>query len=81
MALPNPALTQIPGGYKYGWHDDEKPLQIFQKGLDAETVAKISRVKDEPIHNVSDDCTAVMRHSLAPQAGSTRVDHRAASHE
>ena len=48
MALPNPALNQIPDSYKYGWHDTEQPLQIFNKGLDAEVVEKISRVKDEP---------------------------------
>ena len=26
MALPNPALEQIPDSYKYGWHDAEQPL-------------------------------------------------------
>ncbi len=51
MALPttpNPALSQVPAGYKYGWHDDAKPLHIFKKGLSAEIVAEISEIKGEP---------------------------------
>jgi Fe-S cluster assembly protein SufB len=49
MALPNPALTQIPGGYKYGWNDPEaKPINIARKGLSAEIVEEISRFKGEP---------------------------------
>jgi Fe-S cluster assembly protein SufB len=48
MALPNPALSQVPGGYKYGWHDAEQPLPVFKKGLSAEVVAEISRIKGEP---------------------------------
>jgi Fe-S cluster assembly protein SufB len=48
MAIPNPALKQIPDSYKYGWHDEEQPLPLFKKGLDADVVAEISRIKDEP---------------------------------
>ncbi len=48
MAIPNQALKQIPDSYKYGWHDSEQPLPVFKKGLDADTVAEISRIKDEP---------------------------------
>ena len=48
MALPNPALKQVPDSYKYGWHDAEQPLPVFKKGLSAEVVAEISRIKDEP---------------------------------
>jgi Fe-S cluster assembly protein SufB len=48
MAIPNPALKQIPDSYKYGWHDEEQPLPLFKKGLDAGVVAEISRIKDEP---------------------------------
>ncbi|MGH2379963.1 MAG: Fe-S cluster assembly protein SufB [Candidatus Limnocylindria bacterium] len=48
MALPNPALTQIPDSYKYGWHDAEQPRTTFAKGISAEVVAEISRIKDEP---------------------------------
>ncbi len=48
MALPNPALTQIPDSYKFGWHDSEQPRTTFEKGISAEVVAEISRIKDEP---------------------------------
>ena len=48
MAVPNPALKQVPTGYKYGWHDPEKPLHVMKKGLSAEVVAEISRIKGEP---------------------------------
>ncbi len=52
MALPttpNPALSQVPAGYKYGWHDSEmKPLPVIQKGLNADIVEEISRIKGEP---------------------------------
>src|SRR5687767_10425580 len=48
MALPNPALTQIPDSYKYGWHDPEQPRTTFPKGINAEIVEQISRVKGEP---------------------------------
>src|SRR5687768_8422290 len=48
MALPNPALTQIPDSYKYGWHDAEQPRTTFKKGTSAEVVAEISRIKGEP---------------------------------
>jgi Fe-S cluster assembly protein SufB len=53
MALPtptpNPALTQVPAGYKYGWHDSEmKPLHVMKKGLNAAVVEEISRIKGEP---------------------------------
>ena len=44
MALPNPALSQLPDNYKYGWHDaDAKHLNIAKKGLSAEVVEGISR--------------------------------------
>ena len=49
MALPNPALNQIPDSYKYGWNDPEATsLNIAQRGLSAEIVAEISRFKGEP---------------------------------
>jgi Fe-S cluster assembly protein SufB len=49
MAVPNPALKQIPDSYKYGWHDPEMvPLNIMKKGLSAEVVEEISRFKGEP---------------------------------
>jgi Fe-S cluster assembly protein SufB len=49
MALPNPALSQLPDNYKYGWHDAEATsLNIAKKGLSAEVVAEISRFKGEP---------------------------------
>ena len=49
MALPNPVLNQLPERYKYGWHDAEaKPLHVMKKGLNADVVAEISRIKDEP---------------------------------
>jgi Fe-S cluster assembly protein SufB len=49
MALPNPALTQIPDQYAYGWHDaDAKPINIARKGLSREVVEEISRFKGEP---------------------------------
>ena len=48
MALPNPALSQVPDSYKYGWHDVEQPRTTFPKGITAEIVAEISRIKGEP---------------------------------
>src|ERR687896_153549 len=49
MALPNPALSQIPDSYKYGWHDPEmKPLHTMKKGISAEVVEEISRIKGGP---------------------------------
>jgi Fe-S cluster assembly protein SufB len=49
MALSNPALSQIPEGYKYGWHDSEmKSLYTMKKGINAEIVAEISHIKGEP---------------------------------
>ena len=48
MALPNPALNQIPDSYKYGWNDPEQPRTTFTKGISAEVVAEISRIKGEP---------------------------------
>jgi Fe-S cluster assembly protein SufB len=48
MAIPNPALEQVPDSYKYGWHDAEQPLPVFKKGLSADVVAEISRIKGEP---------------------------------
>ncbi len=48
MAVPNAALKQIPDSYKYGWHDAEQPLPVFKKGIDADVVAEISRIKNEP---------------------------------
>src|SRR6187200_1626616 len=48
MALPNPALTQVPDSYRYGWHDAEQPRTTFPKGISAEIVEQISRVKGEP---------------------------------
>ncbi len=48
MALPNPALSQVPDSYKYGWHDTEQPRTTFPKGINAEIVEQISRVKGEP---------------------------------
>ncbi len=51
MALPitpNPALSQVPAGYKYGWHDETSPCTSSRRGLSAEIVAEISAIKGEP---------------------------------
>ena len=48
MALPNPAMNQIPDSYKYGWNDPEQPRTTFAKGISADVVAEISRIKGEP---------------------------------
>ena len=49
MAIPNPALKQIPDTYKYGWSDPEMvPLNIMKKGLSADVVEEISKFKGEP---------------------------------
>ena len=40
---------EIVSGYKYGWHDPEfKPINEVKKGLDADVVAQISEIKNEP---------------------------------
>ena len=36
------------GTYKYGWHDDVKPVRSLPKGLSAEVVEEISAMKGEP---------------------------------
>ena len=36
------------GSYKYGWHDDVKPVFEPKKGLNEEVVREISALKDEP---------------------------------
>jgi Fe-S cluster assembly protein SufB len=36
------------GSYKYGWHDESKPVFEPKKGLSADVVEEISALKDEP---------------------------------
>ena len=36
------------GNYKYGWHDESKPVFEPKKGLSADVVEEISALKDEP---------------------------------
>src|SRR3712207_5182289 len=49
MAVPTQVLNQLPERYQYGWNDPEaKPLHTKKKGLSADVVAEISRIKNEP---------------------------------
>lgn len=49
MTTPDPAARDaVDEQYKWGFHDDEKPLYIAEKGLNDEVVRYISEVKNEP---------------------------------
>ncbi len=49
MTTIDPAARDAVGEqYKWGFHDEEKPLYIADKGLNEDVVRYISQVKDEP---------------------------------
>jgi Fe-S cluster assembly protein SufB len=48
MTTVNPAARDTVGEYKWGFHDDEQPLFIADKGLTPEMVRGMSLMKDEP---------------------------------
>jgi len=48
MTTINPNVRDTVGEYKWGFHDDEKPLFIAEKGLNEDIVRTISKMKDEP---------------------------------
>ncbi len=48
MTTVNPNARQAVGEYKWGFHDDEKPLFIADKGLNAEMITAMSKMKGEP---------------------------------
>ena len=48
MTTVNPRVRDVVGEYKWGFHDDEKPLFIAEPGLSEEIVREISALKSEP---------------------------------
>ena len=48
MATINPNVRDTIGEYKWGFHDEEQPLFIAEKGLNEDIVRTISKMKDEP---------------------------------
>jgi Fe-S cluster assembly protein SufB len=48
MTTVNPSARDTVGEYKWGFHDDEKPLFIADKGLNEEVIRGMSAMKGEP---------------------------------
>ncbi len=48
MTTIDPAARDTVGEYKWGFHDDEQPLFMAEKGLSEDLVRYISKTKDEP---------------------------------
>ena len=48
MTTINPAVRETVGEYKWGFHDEEQPLFMAEKGLSEDLVRNISKLKDEP---------------------------------
>ena len=48
MTTVNPSARDAVGEYKWGFHDDEKPLFIAEKGLNEEVIRGMSAMKGEP---------------------------------
>jgi Fe-S cluster assembly protein SufB len=48
MTTVNPKAREAVGEYKWGFHDDVKPLFIAEKGLNEDMIRAMSKMKDEP---------------------------------
>ncbi len=48
MTQVNPAAHDVVGDYEWGFHDEQQPLFMAEKGLNEELVRMISAEKDEP---------------------------------
>ena len=48
MTTVNPSAREAVGEYKWGFHDDEKPLFMAEKGLTEEVIRGMSKMKGEP---------------------------------
>ena len=48
MTTVNPSARGAVGEYKWGFHDDEKPLFIADKGLNEGVIRGMSAMKGEP---------------------------------
>ena len=48
MTQVNPVARDVVGDYEWGFHDEEKPLFMAEKGLSEDLVRMISAQKDEP---------------------------------
>jgi Fe-S cluster assembly protein SufB len=48
MTQVNPAARDVVGDYEWGFHDEQQPLFMAEKGLNEELVRMISAEKDEP---------------------------------
>ena len=48
MTTVDPAAHDVVGDYEWGFHDNEEPLFMAEKGLSEDLVRGISRIKDEP---------------------------------
>ena len=49
--MVKPEAKSVVGEYKWGFHDDEKPLYKAEKGLSEGIVREISKIKSEPEWN------------------------------
>ena len=48
MAKVDPAVRETVGEYKWGFHDEEQPLFMAEKGLSEDLIRNMSKLKDEP---------------------------------
>ncbi|RLT41442.1 MAG: Fe-S cluster assembly protein SufB, partial [Chloroflexi bacterium] len=48
MTTVNPSARDAVGEYKWGFHDDEKPLFMAEKGLNEDVIRGMSAMKGEP---------------------------------
>jgi Fe-S cluster assembly protein SufB len=48
MTQVNPAARDVVGDYEWGFHDEQQPLFMAEKGLNEDLVRMISAEKDEP---------------------------------
>ena len=48
MTTVNPKARSTVGEYKWGFHDDEQPLFIAEKGLSEDLIRGMSKMKNEP---------------------------------
>jgi Fe-S cluster assembly protein SufB len=48
MTTVNPKAREAVGEYKWGFHDDVKPLFIAEKGLNEDMIREMSKMKGEP---------------------------------
>ncbi len=76
MTTVNPNAREAVGEYKWGFHDDEKPLFIADKGLNVEMIRAMSKMKGEPewmLENRLDALETFRELKNPPWAGSAEL--------